>query len=569
MARKYIDAIEGRFWNNKKRARYKSGFIDNRLNNSRQADLALLTDTKPTIDIASKIPAYSDAAQIVQKVIQAEWLKNNMAGGLALVGDIAEIQGTGFWKIGAALPGIMQVLPCGPESVMPIQPQFDIQQSTGVLYETWKSLTYFRNKFPYSYASIENEVNWMDQGSAGDGRFNRPSEVPEYVWNGLAPQIKRVVGVKTGISTGGMDLSPFRSLRMQEFWMDDQSINESRRPVLMKHPHLTLEQHNWWYWVKPGERLYPRKRLIVFAGRKCVYDGPSPFWHGLFPFACLRLNPVPHSFWGLSKYRDLLPVNQALNEIGAGIMDMIARALNPVAITKASAVAANTWNDFYPDLPGAKLFMLPNGNPTSDLRYMDPPNIPAWVVQFHQYLAGEFDRLSGTLDTLGIAKKKQVPGGDTIEQMKDSLGSIMRLKERYLETFLSQAGIQAVSNVFQYYTLPIRLRMLGADGVSMEDAEINAPNLVPDNVPKEDHWKNFAMTILPGSLHGGAKDRNKQVAISLAQHGMIPLQYLYEQMELPNPAQLFQMLTQEREAGMTPGGKGPRMTRGQRNGKAA
>jgi len=47
----------------------------------------------------------------------------------------------------------------------------------------------------------------------------------------------------------------------------------------------------------------------------------------MYPFAMLRLNPVIWSFWGMSKYASLIPLNKAINEIGAGTMDMIKRAL--------------------------------------------------------------------------------------------------------------------------------------------------------------------------------------------------------------------------------------------------
>ena len=568
---RYVQCLQGEWWD-KKRARYKSRFFDNRMDNARQSDLALLTDTRPTIDVSCAIDAYKEQCQVVQNCIHDVWTRNDYDLSLVSVTDITKLNGTGFWKIGAALPGNMNVVPCGPEQVMPIQPGFHIQDSTAVMYKTWKGLSYYRNKFPWAYTGLENEADFLQQSSGGQSSFVRPSEIPEYTWNGLAPQMRRIIGIRQEASE--ITQNPFKTVELNEYYVDDPAINESEFPVLMRHPYLPLEAHNYWYWVKPGQRLYPRKRLIVFGGRKLMYDGPAPFWHGLYPFACMRLNPVPWSFWGLSKYRDLLPINAAMNEIGAGVMDMIKRALSPVAVTKAGPVPLASWNNFYPEMPGARLYMMPNANPGTDIRYMDPPNIPAWVLTFFQYLTGEFDRLAGIMDPTKLGGKKQVPGGDTIEQMRDLMNSTTRLEGRYMEAFLRDAGMQAVSNVFQFYELPIRLRLLGKDGQTMEDYAYNGPTMIPDNIPKEDHWRNFSFTITPGTLLNPNKDRDKQIAMSLGSKHIIPLTLMYEKIGIGNPQQVFAELVKEQQAlaptlGHKPGGGGSRTTRGQRNGQAA
>jgi hypothetical protein len=482
------------------------------------------------------------------------------------VNDIAKLNGTGFWKVGAAAPGMMQAISCGPEAVLPIQPGFHIQQSTAVLYKTWKALTYFKNKFPFESTGLENEAQFSEMSQGGSSRFNRPNDIPEYTWNGLSNAMKRTVGVR--VDSGDLQSPPFRSLEYQEYYVEDQTVNESKHPVLMRHPHLPLRSYNWWYWVKPGQRLYPRKRLLVFGGRRLMYDGPSPFWHGLYPFACLRLNPVPWSFWGLSKYRDLLPLNYAMNEIMAGVMDMVKRALNPTVITKAGAVPQATWREFYPDMPGGRLYMLPNSNPATDVRYIQPPEIPAWVLQAHQYFAQEFDRLAGILDPSSVGKKKQVPGGDTIEQMREMLNTITQLESRYGELFLRDVGIQAMSNAFQYFETPMRLRLLGGDGISVEDFNYEGPNLIPSNVQKEDHWRSFSMMITPGSLLGSSRDRDKQVSIAMASKSLIPLQYLWSVLELGDPKKLMKMMQEEHEMGIGASkGSGARTTTGQKKGQ--
>src|SRR6185369_8771969 len=115
---------------------------------------------------------------------------------------------------------------------------------------------------------------------------------------------------------------------------------------------------------------------------------------------------------GQSKYENLVPLNRAINEIGAGTMDMIKRILNPQLIAKEGLVPKEAWERFFPNMPGGKLKLGPLGDVRNDIRYMEPPVMPPYVFQFlAQYLSPEFDRLGGFLDASSLMKKGQTPGG--------------------------------------------------------------------------------------------------------------------------------------------------------------
>ncbi len=561
----YIKAIKGEYWD-RRRPKYKSTFYSNRLDKARVDNLALLTDTRPVIDVYSRREDLKQQADIVHKVFEHEWIDKDMDLDLIRVTDITKMMGTGFWKIGATYPGHMKVISYGPDSVMPVQPGFSIQESTGVLCRTWKALSYYKTRFPFDSQGIEREAGTFDV-RGGSGKYNRPDNLDEYVWNGLSPAMQRALGQTNPPPEAQSSI--FKSVELQEIYVDDPSINDSKKPILMRHPYWPLDAYNWWYWVQPGERLYPRKRLIIFGGNKRLYDGPSPYWHGLYPFACLRLNPVPWSFWGLSQYRNLLPINNAINEVVAGIMDMTKRALNPQAMTRQGAVAPASWKEFFSDMPGAKLTMNAMANVSSDVRYMDPPNIPPYVFNLLlQYLIPEFDRMSNALDVNAMGKKKQVPSGETLDQMRDSLNTSLRLEERYLEVFLRDVGTQCLSHVFQFYTTRQRLKMLGSDGTTLEDYDFDPGTLIPDEVlPKSDHWKSFGLHLKSGSLHGGSKDREKMYALQLASRGLIPIQHLYKTLEIQNPESVFAQLMQEHQAGIGGGGGRKSGTRAEKQGK--
>jgi hypothetical protein len=576
---KYLRFLSGQQYPDRYR-KWRSKFTDNRLQRVRYDHLALLTDTRPVIDVASSVEAYKPIADVLDKVMRYEWHHLDVDMKLVTAADIAYAYGTSFWRMGAASPGSMNIVPCGPDQVMPIQPTFSIQDATAVLYRTWKSVQWLKNKFPLTTDGIEREI--LNSALAAnssvstlDAGYNRPSHIDELTWNGLAPAARRLVG-KKGEPPGANNFGQyFKSIEAEELWVDDMTPNESAQTVVVRDPFIPLDSHNWHYKVKPGQRLWPYKRQIIFAGSRVLSDGPSPYWHGQYPFATLRFNPVFWSFWGLSKYRDLIPLNQAMNEIVAGCMDLIERALNPVALTKEGGVPPAAWKAFYPDLPGMKLRVGQNTSLNDALRYMDAPNIPQYVVNMLQgWLAPEFDRLSGSVDIQAMAKKKQVPGGDTLEQMRDSQQTGMRLEERMLEVFMRDAGNLAIPNILQFYSTDQRMRMLGADGVTMEDFNFSGKDLMPEGYKEDrrDFFKNISFNIVPGSSHGGAKDRTKQVAMALAARHQISLQEMWRRLEMGiDPKKMMTEMKEEAEimGGGQKGGKGggDRMTRGQRNGK--
>ncbi len=222
--------------------------------------------------------------------------------------------------------------------------------------------------------------------------------------------------------------------------------------------------------------------------------------------------------------------------------------LDPPALTKEGAVSQSVWKEFYPDLPGSKLRVGANsGNLTDALRYMEPPNIPQYVVQMLQgWLAPEFGRMSGAIDVSALSKKKQVPGGDTVDAMRDAQSTSVRLEERMLEVFLRDAGTQVVSNIIQFSTAEYRMQLLGEAGLVKEDFNMDPANVLPeDKAAQPDFWKQFALTISAGSLHSGAKDKEKSVAVNLAAKNLLPIETMYEKLEVPDPAGTFKKLLAE------------------------
>jgi len=568
---KYIDFLEGKHWPEARKP-WRSSLYANRMAKARLDVLSMLTDIKPTLDITpnfTDFPEIERQAEIAEKVIQSEWVKRAMLLSLIEVVDHAMLS-TGFWKIGAVMPGKLLVSACGFDNVLPIQPGARIQDSSGVLYRTFRPLSYFYRIFGKKANGLEREAVPATSDRVTNA-MRRPLHIDEISWKNASPQLRYKLAIREA-ARPRPGQTYFPVIPLEEYWIEDYNTNTSQENVVVKDPHKDLDSHNWHYVVGPGERLFPRKRLIVFAGDRLMYDGPSVYWHGQFPFAQLNLNPVVWGYGSISRYRDLMPINRAINEIIAGIHELVRKALNPQLITREGAVSKAAWRNFFQDRPGDKLMMNKAANTNQDLRYANPPQIPSYVyTMLVQYLVPEFEKISGFLDIAALTKKNQVPGGDTIEQMKDAMQTQLRLESRFIEQFLIDAGHLALSNVFQFFTAKQRLKILGPDGITYHDYDFDPDNMKPWTEPREDHWKNFSLTVAEGSLHGASRDREKQMAIALFQGGVISRKELLRKLGWGNIEAIEEELEQESQmmAAQVAGAKGmPRLTRGQRTGKA-
>jgi len=565
----YIEMLEGTHWPKDRRS-WRSPLYTNRMAKARTDTLSALTDIKPTLEVKPRFTGFGNVeqqAEIAAKVIQSEWIRNSMILQIIECVDHA-LLATGYLKIGGNTPGSLSISACGFDNVLPIHPTGKLQDAGGVVYRAFKPLAYYWRVWPEKAKDLmKYAASYQD--TSGRDPYERPFNIDLVTWKNMSVQMKYKMGNAPGggRSQMGGEATYFPVIPLGEYWIDDHNVNETSQTVLVKDPNLSVGQHNWHYKVKPGERLFPYKRLAVFGGQDLLTDGPNPYWHGRYPFAKLDLNPVVWGHGSMSRYRDLVPLNKAINEIIAGVHDLIRRALNPQMITRRGAVHGSTWANFSQDRPGEKLMMTKYGSPSADVRYIDPPAIPSYVyMMLMQFLVPEFERVSGFLDVGGLMRKNQTPGGDTIEQMRDAMQSQLRLESLFVEQLLIEAGELALSNVFQFFTAQQRLNILGPDGITMQDYDFDPGTMAPHGQQKRDHWKVFSMQVSQGSLHGASRDREKQITMTMRKMNAISNKEFLRRMGWTKIKQIMEELQDEQQAQAGPEGEVPRLTRGARNG---
>lgn len=556
---KSIDYLVGKQWPHQ-RSPLKSKPVNNRIWRLFWELVATLTDIRPLFEIKSLRKDYDQQARILNQVTRSWWMESDADLTLALV-IVYSLFCTGYAKLewNSRLrngEGDFDLQALSPNEVFALKAKNTLESSEAVIYATPKPLSFFRMKYPIRGHAVRPDPAYS--------RYAVPRQTPKHLpgmlFDLLSPAMKRVIAGSPAVSDSMFPMAMYR-----EIWFRDYQTNISNRPVYMgKH------DSNWGYWVKPGERLYPRGRLIVMGGNEILHDGPNPYWHGRFPFASLRMNIVPWQWHGLSELKPLMPLQDIVNNILAGVLDMVKKAVNPNFIAPKNAFSDAVWNKLDWGIPGAKAqYAVTSPHPP---QWQSPPVLPAFVMVLAQMIAREMDASSGIATMSEAVRKKQVPASDTLESMKQAQQTPLRLKGRNVEVFLRHLGSMNISNIFQFYTAERRMFMLGAEGLTLEDFDYNPKNMLPANANAVDHARNFMFLIQPGSLLKVNQDQKSVLLLKLRQMRDLDRKTLFKQLDLgidPDmveanlneemAAMLAQAINAKMQAGAQMGGGGPIM----------
>ena len=411
-----------------------------------------------------------------------------------------------------------------------------MDSAEAIIYQAVQPLSFFKKKFGARGSLVRPDPTYS--------KFALPDTKPAHIgslqYNLLSPQMQRLLG-----KPGELKQSAYPMALYREMWFNDLSYNTSNKEVLMG-----LKGSNWEYHVKPGDLLYPRGRLVIMGGDSVIlHDGANPYWHGMKPFACLRMNVVPWQFYGMSDVRSWSELQDILNSILAGVLDMIKKATNPGIIAPVNAFDPATWEMLDLSLPSFKAAY--NQMAVSKPELTQAPQIPAYVMQTYGMIVKDLKEQSGAAAMDEALRKKQVPGGDTLEAINRTKNTPYRLKGRMIEQFLTPVGQMGISGFTQFYTKERRYFMLGERGLLAADTDSDPGTMIPANVNPTDHVRRFQFSIQPGSLlHIQRLDEANQL-IGLRRLGDLDRRTMFERLDLGLDAEKVEAnLKKERAEGI-------------------
>ena len=499
----YIDYLCGKQWSGR-RPTYKSNPIDNRMIGLFWELVSHLTDIRPVASvkpIVSDEQDYVECGNMLDNSMRSWWLETDADQSLAMIvanGVLSTAYGKLQWNPDRSNGmGNFEIVPYGMNNVFPLKPGLFLRDSQAIILEEVRALSDIKKKFPIRGPLVQPD----QQYSKMSGGPRRPPSMPSRYFEALSPQMRQIIGTSVRPTQ-----SVYPAALYREFWIKDRQMNNSGRVVIMGDIGTP-----WCYAVKPGQPLYPRLRLIVMAGGVILHDGPSPYWHGEFPIADLRLNMVPWQFAGLAELKSWVPLQDIINNILAGVLDMTKKIVNPIFMGPKNAFPDSLWSALDWGMPGAKAGY--NQNIANKPEFGPTPQIPPALLQLFGLTAKEMDRSSGIAAVSEAIHKKQVPAGDAMTQVQRAQQSPIRLKGRQIEIMLRQFGRQSIYNIIEFYSQN-RIMYLTGQSSKFKQVKYNAGDvrgLAEKNIqPSEDAVspmdrlkelaKHFVFLIQPGSL---------------------------------------------------------------------
>ncbi len=523
-----------------------------------------MTDTRPFWEYRTFNKSYDKQTQIFGKLALHLWLNHNW--DMRWADGIRSCCTGGSTYLHQTWNDHLQHLDLHAEDVrdvLPIRPNdyHTIQTAFGVILRRNRTVNYLKSEYPEFADLITPD---RDGGATGQNENTRYARLMEKLgspfWNSIKAR-----------QQPARDIPRIPTADEFHVYLDDERIHEGREPLYMGNWHTAPVEgcrqcllsgtphalNNWSYIVQRGDRVYPNKRLIIATSKLVLYDNTSIYWHGLYPFPKLTLDPWEDTFIGKGLVWDAMPMQKFLDRWLRLIDNHMQKWQQPDLMADKNSTSQSEFNKINTARPGLKMRFNPIAGKGPELRYPDP--LPQYLVDVGKFAIEEIGELTGARSMGQLANLNQLPAADTVERLMEAMTPEVRLRSRILEAFTREFAMITASNIAQFMTFAQRLAILGPDGATQEDFDYDPGSLIPDYVhaddfdeggrptpeaiargplPRRDRAKEFlrqtSMHIAPGSLLNASEITDKLMYLTLAREGIIDPQTLADKMGIPN-----------------------------------
>lgn len=535
--------------------------VVNKSRKSVQAHVSALTDIKPVFGYRAMNPLFAFHGQLLNKLVVAWWMESMADITLGDCIKYALAGGTGDlmleWDPGASGgQGDHRVIAKDFRDTLAIRPSSDPspQLWQGVVFREAQSINAMRQKYPqFSNAFTPAPDNLLTT------IMSRFRHVVARLQTPAADTLSGLANIPHARAVRPGDVVLYRT------YLNDHTRNLTNKPLVMGDPTA-----NWSYVVEPNDLLYPQKRLIVSTPDLVLYDGPSPFWHGMYPFARLKLWSVPWCFLGLSLLHDTIPIQDAINDALTDLRLGIKQWTNPDIQFDKNAVSRAFQAAFDPRRPGKKIGinLMGSGAREPYVKHDGPdPQVLNLLLETYRQLCTEHDEQTGVANLQQLMQLRQLPGADTVEKYFEAMTPELRQEGRNVEAFLRDLAQMLKFNIFQFETSARRRNILGDSALALEDFDYDPDTLVPSISPTSPQadpatgmpidqptpgyqpqldssksrserakWfaRMFVFTVAPNSILAMSNQERKMMNFQLARMGYLDFWTLHETLETPN-----------------------------------
>ena len=522
---------------------------------------ALMTDTKPFWEFSSRNRKFEQHSAVFSDLATYWYQRRHIDQILADVIKWSVVAGTGyfhmFWN-----PEIQDIdaVSEDPRNVLPLRPTLmhTLEGCVGVAVKRRVPTAYILDRYGVAVAPDS-------QGSALQRAVDSISDIASPIWRNVENRKSRTTPKLQGIPSTTLytcylkDYSVNKSGKpryMGKWYTDQENFTEPITGIPIQRP-VKKPENQWSYLVQPGDRLYPHGRMILKAGGKLLYDGPSYYWHDAFPV--IKLTPVsyPWSWFGKAAAHDILPLSKSLNGVLRVIDDHANQVAQPGSIHDKNNVARTQFKNFDSRQPGYKIYQNPMAG--KGIQIVNPPPLDNSIPEHRDWIVNEMGELSGIKDLSRMMDLKQLPSNSTVEQINNTMTPGIRARSRVLEAFQEQVAQNFLSNAAEFYTLDYLVAILGPGGILPDNFDFDPGSFVPDYIHAKDmnsqggistealmrgplprydrakeFFRHFTFNVAPGSMLNSAQMERTLIFFQLSRAGVIDPITLMEQLNIPN-----------------------------------
>lgn len=359
-----------------------------------------------------------------------------------------------------------------PLDVKPVRPTdlSTYQKSLAVIITQEMTVNSVRTMFPRHVSRIVMDRDASISGLAAKTSYTPPSTV----------SVGEAAAWYDGTPNSKLGALPVVDLFFM--YVDDRSRNDTANTILMgdwdRDPNTQnlISLNHWSYEVKPREERYPFKRLIIFTRTCVLYDGPSPYWHGMFPVAKFTPEPFPDLWFGISPLWACLPLQESLNKLYRAFDDHIQVFLKPPVSGDRRSMSPGELVNLDPRKPGQRWLRNPG---QAEMKLVEIPTMDPFAVEYEVKLRERMDELAGVRNLTAILGLNQMPEGETIDKLMAAMTPEARMRSRSLESYETEIGTMMAYNIPEFYDEPRVFEILGEDGLTPELYDFDPGSLVP------------------------------------------------------------------------------------------
>ena len=504
-------------------------FVMNVINQTLKRHVALLTDSRPQMDVVPRRRNRRGTSAIYKTTTAAIWDEQNFeqlaSRELVRAGTVGSTICIPTWDETADHGRGDIIFPMYDPRQFKMDPSVahavDVQRlAEFAMIREVVPLNAVRERYPKKGPDVQPSVRWSRYG-----RQHARATTGGYQ---IATAMQRPWRRREDESVDS--LSPRAELR--HTWFKDWPRDERGQPL----------------WSKPRQIRY-----VVDAEGEVLKDERLQYVHGQIPTHIFDWDIEFEHPFGIPMVSGLRRLQYTLNRIVGQVMENVILTNRVKVIADTNAVDPKTWDAITANPNG--IYIRKRQGHT--FQYELPANVvPPYIIQVITLLLQGMEMVTGmTEGTSGKMPKGQNVSGVALDALQIQAQSVVRLVARAFESWLERIFQQVLPLIYQYYTTDRLLHLVGP-GQEILEFEFNRQKFMQGDDQKslpDDAWQDFEFRVIPGSSLAMTRIQKGVMALNLYQAGLIPGVDVLKAAEWANPDETIERARTEQAQGLGPG----------------